>query len=153
MRSWTAKAPTTSDPALRGVALRGARRRREDDDAAFPAGKTDGNADLSEQLDLRRDNSWTQKIDEISTPEFAEVFAINALAPFVINSKLIPVLRMGHRMKGAGSWSTSRRWRASSTATSSRRTRTRADSVSYLHFWARVDGDCWSSHRNMAKAA
>ena len=48
-------------------------------DAAFPAGKTDGNADLSEQLDLRRDNSWTQKIEEISTPELAEVFAINAL--------------------------------------------------------------------------
>jgi NAD(P)-dependent dehydrogenase (short-subunit alcohol dehydrogenase family) len=64
-------------------------------DAAFPAGKTDGNADLSEQLDLRRDNSWTQKIEEISTPELAEVFAINALAPFVINSKLIPVLKNG----------------------------------------------------------
>ena len=64
-------------------------------DAAFPAGKTDGNADLSEQLDLRRDNSWTQKIEEISTPELAEVFAINALAPFVINSKLIPVLKDG----------------------------------------------------------
>ena len=41
-------------------------------DAAFPAGKTDGNADLSEQLDLRRDNSWTQKIEEISTPELAD---------------------------------------------------------------------------------
>ena len=65
------------------------------DDAAFPEGRTDANADLSEQLDLRRDNSWTQRIDQISTPELAEVFAINALAPFVINSKLIPVLKDG----------------------------------------------------------
>jgi NAD(P)-dependent dehydrogenase (short-subunit alcohol dehydrogenase family) len=94
MRSWTAKAPTTSDPALRAL-LCVAPGDDVRDDAAFPAGKTDGNADLSEQLDLRRDNSWTQKIDEISTPELAEVFAINALAPFVINSKLIPVLKDG----------------------------------------------------------
>ena len=94
MRSWTAKAPTTSDPALRAL-LCVAPGDDVRDDAAFPAGKTDGNADLSEQLDLRRDNSWTQKIDQISTPELAEVFAINALAPFVINSKLIPVLKDG----------------------------------------------------------
>ena len=62
MRSWTAKAPTTSDPALRAL-LCVAPGDDVRDDAAFPAGKTDGNADLSEQLDLRRDNSWTQKID------------------------------------------------------------------------------------------
>ena len=94
MRSWTAKAPTTSDPALRAL-LCVAPGDDVRDDAAFPAGRTDANADLSEQLDLRRDNSWTQKIDQISTPELAEVFAINALAPFVINSKLIPVLKDG----------------------------------------------------------
>ena len=35
------------------------------------------------------------KLEDVSTPELAEVFAINALAPFVINSKLIPVLKAG----------------------------------------------------------
>jgi NAD(P)-dependent dehydrogenase (short-subunit alcohol dehydrogenase family) len=64
-------------------------------DAAFPRGLRDANADLGEQLDLRRDNSWTSKLEDVSTPELAEVFAINALAPFVINSKLIPVLKDG----------------------------------------------------------
>ena len=44
---------------------------------------------------LRRANSWTAKLEDVSTPELAEVFAINALAPFVINSKLIPVLKDG----------------------------------------------------------
>ena len=64
-------------------------------DAAFPRGLRDANADLGEQLDLRRANSWTSKLEDVSTPELAEVFAINALAPFVINSKLIPVLKDG----------------------------------------------------------
>ena len=122
MRSWTAKAPTTSDPALRAL-LCVAPGDDVRDDAAFPAGRTDANADLSEQLDLRRDNSWTQKIDQISTPELAEVFAINALAPFVINSKLIPVLKDGaSNERRRFVVNVSRRWRASSTRyTSSRR--------------------------------
>jgi len=63
------------------------------DDAAFPAGATDANGDLGQQLDLRTKNSWMLKLDEVSTPELAEVFAINALAPFVINSKLAPFAR------------------------------------------------------------
>ena len=94
MRMWTAKAPTTSDPALRAL-LCVAPGDDVRNDAAFPRGLRDANADLGEQLDLRRANSWTSKLEDVSTPELAEVFAINALAPFVINSKLIPVLKDG----------------------------------------------------------
>jgi NAD(P)-dependent dehydrogenase (short-subunit alcohol dehydrogenase family) len=58
------------------------------DDAAFPKGRTDGNSDLGQQLDLRAKNSWMLKLEEVSTPEMAEVLAINALAPAVINGRL-----------------------------------------------------------------
>ena len=58
------------------------------DEAAFPAGRTDGNSDLGQPLDLRLKNSWMLKLEEVSTPEMAEVLAINALAPSVINGRL-----------------------------------------------------------------
>ncbi|KAH8071029.1 short chain dehydrogenase [Aureococcus anophagefferens] len=79
------------DPARRSqlCVLPGDERR---DDAAFPAAATDANSDLGQQLDLRRTNSWTLKLEHVSTPELAEVFAINALAPFVLNSKLKALL-------------------------------------------------------------
>ena len=79
------------DPARRSqlCVLPGDERR---DDAAFPAAATDANSDLGQQLDLRRTNSWTLKLEHVSTTELAEVFAINALAPFVLNSKLKALL-------------------------------------------------------------
>ena len=40
------------------------------------------------QVDLRRVNSWLLKLDQVSTGEAAEVMAINALAPFILNGKL-----------------------------------------------------------------
>jgi len=33
-------------------------------------------------------NSWLLKLDQVSTGEAAEVMAINALAPFIINGRL-----------------------------------------------------------------
>ena len=41
-----------------------------------------------QQLDLRQKNSWMLKLDEVSTGELAEVMAINAIAPSVINARL-----------------------------------------------------------------
>jgi hypothetical protein len=35
------------------------------DDAAFPQGRTDGNSDLGQQLDLRAKNSWMLKLEEV----------------------------------------------------------------------------------------
>eukprot|EP00472_Partenskyella_glossopodia_P007494 CAMPEP_0197534772 /NCGR_PEP_ID=MMETSP1318-20131121/48299_1 /TAXON_ID=552666 /ORGANISM="Partenskyella glossopodia, Strain RCC365" /LENGTH=297 /DNA_ID=CAMNT_0043092155 /DNA_START=62 /DNA_END=952 /DNA_ORIENTATION=- len=56
----------------------------------MPVGVVDVN---QQQVDLRATNSWLLKIDQIETPEVAEVFAINTLAPFIINSKLIPLMK------------------------------------------------------------
>ncbi len=42
----------------------------------------------TQQLDLRKTNSWVMKLEEIQTPELAEVFAINAMAPFILNGRL-----------------------------------------------------------------
>lgn len=42
--------------------------------------------------DTRTQNSWTQELGDISGEEAAEVHAINALAPFIINSALKPLL-------------------------------------------------------------
>lgn len=59
------------------------------DGAQFPIGCVDVNG---QQLDLRSRNSWLLRLDEVSTTEAAEVLAINSLAPFVLNSKLKPLL-------------------------------------------------------------
>ena len=55
----------------------------------LPAGRLDVN---EQQLDLRTTNSWLLKLGEISTVEMVEAFAINTISPFVINSKLRPLL-------------------------------------------------------------
>ncbi|CEL92767.1 unnamed protein product [Vitrella brassicaformis CCMP3155] len=57
--------------------------------AVLPEGKYDVNA---QQVDLRTVNSWLLKINEVETPELMEVFAINAMAPFILNAKLKPLL-------------------------------------------------------------
>jgi NAD(P)-dependent dehydrogenase (short-subunit alcohol dehydrogenase family) len=47
---------------------------------------------FQEALDVRHKNSWTTKLAEVQGSEAAEVMAINALAPFILNSKLKPAL-------------------------------------------------------------
>jgi NAD(P)-dependent dehydrogenase (short-subunit alcohol dehydrogenase family) len=58
-------------------------------EVVLPEGIYDVNG---QQLDTRRENSWLLKLGEVATVEAAEVFAINALAPFALNSKLKPCL-------------------------------------------------------------
>ena len=58
-------------------------------DCALPAGRLDVNG---QQIDLRTSNSWLLKIEDVSMPELVEVMAINTLAPFLINSRLQPLL-------------------------------------------------------------
>ena len=55
----------------------------------FPTTVTDVN---EQQVDLRTKNSWMLKLDELSTPELAEVMVINAMAPTIINSRLKPLM-------------------------------------------------------------
>ena len=65
-----------------------------DDESAFPEGATDVH---KQQLDLRSKNSWVLRLGEVSTPEAAEVMAVNALSPFVLNGKLRPLLEASPR--------------------------------------------------------
>jgi NAD(P)-dependent dehydrogenase (short-subunit alcohol dehydrogenase family) len=60
------------------------------DTGLFPTGQRDGSG---QQLDLRRANSWTAKVDEVALVELAEVHCVNALAPFVLLKQLLPALR------------------------------------------------------------
>lgn len=58
-------------------------------DSILPPGLTDING---QQLDLRKTNSWLLKMEEVSTPEVMECMYINAIAPFVLNSRLKPLM-------------------------------------------------------------
>jgi len=55
----------------------------------FPDGMLDN--DL-QQVDLRGRNSWRLLLSEVSTVEMLEVQLVNAVAPFVLNARLKPLL-------------------------------------------------------------
>lgn len=55
----------------------------------FPLGKTD--ADL-QQVDLRSMNSWRMTLGDVPTPEMLEVQLINSVAPFILCSRLKPLM-------------------------------------------------------------
>jgi NAD(P)-dependent dehydrogenase (short-subunit alcohol dehydrogenase family) len=57
----------------------------QDDEAFFPLGMY---AEDGQQLDLRPFNSWLMKDDEVSILELLEVHVINAISPFILNSRL-----------------------------------------------------------------
>ncbi len=60
------------------------------DKAAFPTGKYDVD---QQQVDLRDKNSWRLKLAEVSTVEMLEVHLVNAVAPFLLNARLKPLMR------------------------------------------------------------
>ena len=63
-----------------------------DDDRSeslFPTGTFD--ADL-QQVDLRDINSWRLKLAEVPTVELLEVHLVNAVAPFLLNARLKPLM-------------------------------------------------------------
>ena len=65
--------------------------------ALFPAGKLD--QDL-QQVDLRERNSWRLLMHEVPAVELLEVHLVNAVAPFILNARLKPLmLRMPERDK------------------------------------------------------
>ncbi|WP_082821094.1 SDR family NAD(P)-dependent oxidoreductase [Gemmatimonas phototrophica] len=55
----------------------------------FPAGKLD--QDL-QQIDLRTRNSWRLLLDEVPSVELLEVQLVNAIAPFLLNARLKPLM-------------------------------------------------------------
>ncbi len=58
-------------------------------DGLFPAGALD--ADL-QQVDLREKNSWRLLLAEVSTVELLETQLVNAVAPFLLNARLKPLM-------------------------------------------------------------
>ncbi|HET6231830.1 MAG TPA: SDR family oxidoreductase [Longimicrobiaceae bacterium] len=65
----------------------------DDDEAVpshlFPVGRLD--QDL-QQVDLRGRNSWRLQMDEVPSVELLEVHLVNAVAPFILNARLKPLM-------------------------------------------------------------
>jgi len=61
----------------------------EHERALFPEHTYDAD---QQQIDLRRVNSWRLRLHEVSTPELLEVQLVNAIAPFVLNARLKPLM-------------------------------------------------------------
>ena len=63
----------------------------------FPDGRLD--QDL-QQVDLREHNSWRMRLHEVPSVELLEVHLVNAVAPFILNARLKPlILRTPERDK------------------------------------------------------
>jgi NAD(P)-dependent dehydrogenase (short-subunit alcohol dehydrogenase family) len=70
---------------------------RRDQSALFPEGRLD--QDL-QQVDLRDRNSWRLLLHEVSSVELLETQLVNAVAPFIVNARLKPLmLRTAERDK------------------------------------------------------
>ncbi len=60
-----------------------------DQETLFPTGQLD--QDL-QQVDLRSRNSWRLLLADVSTVELLEVQLVNAIAPFILNARLKPLM-------------------------------------------------------------
>ena len=60
-----------------------------DGEALFPIGHYDEDR---QQVDLREMNSWRLRMHEVETPELLEVQLVNAIAPYILNARLKPLM-------------------------------------------------------------
>jgi NAD(P)-dependent dehydrogenase (short-subunit alcohol dehydrogenase family) len=60
-----------------------------DGEALFPAHRYDEDR---QQVDLREINSWRLRLHEVQTPELLEVHLVNAIAPYILNARLKPLM-------------------------------------------------------------
>ena len=73
-----------------------------DQAALFPEGRLD--QDL-QQVDLRERNSWRMLMADVPSVELLEVQLVNAVAPFILNARLKPLMlrtpeaRQAHRQR------------------------------------------------------
>ena len=58
-------------------------------EALFPRGQYDED---QQQVDLRDINSWRLRLHEVGTPELLEVHLVNAIAPYILNARLKPLM-------------------------------------------------------------
>ncbi|MFK7737760.1 MAG: SDR family NAD(P)-dependent oxidoreductase [Pirellulaceae bacterium] len=56
----------------------------------FPGGQYDRD---DQQVDLREKNSWRLKLDEVESVELLEVQLVNAVAPYILNARLKPLMK------------------------------------------------------------
>jgi len=62
---------------------------RRDGTELFPVGRYDEDR---QQVDLRVVNSWRLRLHEVETPELLEVQLVNAIAPYILNARLKPLM-------------------------------------------------------------
>ena len=60
-----------------------------DGEAIFPTNRYDEDR---QQVDLRDVNSWRLRMHEVETPELLEVQLVNAIAPYILNARLKPLM-------------------------------------------------------------
>ena len=58
-------------------------------EALFPVNRFDEDR---QQVDLREMNSWRLRMHEVETPELLEVQLVNAVAPYILNARLKPLM-------------------------------------------------------------
>ena len=58
-------------------------------EALFPTGRYDEDG---QQVDQRDVNSWRLRLHEVQTPELLEVQLVNAIAPYILNARLKPLM-------------------------------------------------------------
>jgi NAD(P)-dependent dehydrogenase (short-subunit alcohol dehydrogenase family) len=58
-------------------------------EALFPENRLDEDR---QQVDLREMNSWRLRMHEVETPELLEVQLVNAIAPYILNARLKPLM-------------------------------------------------------------
>jgi NAD(P)-dependent dehydrogenase (short-subunit alcohol dehydrogenase family) len=58
-------------------------------ESLFPADRYDEDR---QQIDLREINSWRLRLHEVETPELLEVQLVNAIAPYILNARLKPLM-------------------------------------------------------------
>lgn len=62
-------------------------------EALFPVDRYDEDR---QQVDLREVNSWRLRLHEVETPELLEVQLVNAIAPYILNARLKPLMIRTH---------------------------------------------------------
>jgi NAD(P)-dependent dehydrogenase (short-subunit alcohol dehydrogenase family) len=60
-----------------------------DGEAIFPTHRYDEDR---QQVDLRAINSWRLRMHEVETPELLEVQLVNAIAPYILNARMKPLM-------------------------------------------------------------
>jgi NAD(P)-dependent dehydrogenase (short-subunit alcohol dehydrogenase family) len=90
--AFAAAARTQGEGLLHSAAL--SQRRYLDEDyrdgnTLFPTNRYDED---QQQIDLREMNSWRLRLHEVETPELLEVQLVNAIAPYILNARLKPLM-------------------------------------------------------------